>query len=425
MLAITVAAPYAGLESFLPKAAQEVSEETEIDGFRKGKAPYEVVRQKIGEFKLLEEAARLYIEQNLAKIIEEVRTKEFEGQSFEPALTPQVAITKLAPGEELEYKITLALLPPIELPDYRTISKEVLVTKKISEVSAKEIESSLRWLCESRAKLVTVTRGAKNGDRVEIDFSALSGDMKIEGGQSHDHPFVLGQGRFLPGFEDQLIAMTAGEEKEFRVNVPADWREPAIAGKVLEFKAKMKLVQEREIPAGNDEFAKSLGNFTTIKEVEENVRDGLKMEKEVEERERLRIAMASAIADKTRIELPEALIERELEKMTSELEESARRMGLKFEDYLGHIKKTSQSLKQEWRPDATRRLKIALVLREIAKREGIQPSNEEVQEAVNRANEHRLMSEEGLRTIDRQAFSDYHRGVARNEKVFQFLENLG
>lgn len=421
---VNVRTPWTELEPILPKAAEKISAEINIEGFRKGKAPYNVVKQTIGEFKILEEAARMYIQKHYESVLKNIENKEYKDKSFEPVGGPQVAIAKLAAGEDLEYKITLSLLPAIALPDYKAIAKRILADKKNPEVAEKDVDAAILWLRESRAKLIAVARGAKTGDRVEIDFSATSGGVALEEIRSANHPFILGQGKFLPGFEDNLAGIKAGEEKKFNITAPADWRDKTIAGKTLEFKVKLNEVQEREIPAWDEAFVKSFGKFSSVVEAEENIRTGLRAEKEAEERERLRIAMIEAVAKETGAEIPEPLLERELEKMVAELQISIERMGLKFSDYLTHIKKTADGLRREWRKDAERRVKIALVLREIARRENIQPSEEEIKKTMGRAIAHQGFDEKDLRTIDRAAFLDYNRGIARNEKVFRWLENI-
>lgn len=423
-LTIIPRVPYAELEPFLAKAAAKISEETEIEGFRKGKAPYEVVKQKVGEFKILEEAARRYIAEHFEKLLTEVEEQEHKGKSFEPVGEPQIAITKLALGEEFEFKITLSLLPAIELPDYKAIAARLLATKHVPEITENEMTDARGWLRESRAKLVTVNRGAGIGDRVEIDFKTSQDGVTLQGGASENHPVILGQGKLLPGFEDQLLGMRTGEEKTFTLAIPLDYYRKSIAGKALTITAAMKLVQEREVPEWNDAFAHSLGNFSSTAAVAESIRQGLIREKEAGERERVRMAMIEAIAQESRAEIPEPLIIHELERMVAELRHSIEDMGLKFEDYLTHIKKGEADLKQEWRPDAERRVKIALVLREIARREEIAPGDEEVAELANRTAEREGLPQEKLPSLDRKALFDYHRSIARNEKVFQWLENL-
>ncbi|MBI4132425.1 MAG: trigger factor [Candidatus Sungbacteria bacterium] len=424
-LTIAVRAPYQELEPLFGAAAKRISEAEDIEGFRRGKAPYETIRQKFGEFKILEEAAGMYIRANFETILKEVRAEEFKNSSFEPVGEPQITITKLAPGEEFRFKIALTLLPAIELPDYRAIARRVLATRRVPQTAEQEVSDAIGWLRESRAKIVTVNREAREGDRVEIDFNAAASGAPLNGGASENHPLILGRGRFPPGFESALIGMKAGQERTFSLAVPPDWRDKALAGRNVEFTAKMKLIQEREVPAFDDGFAKSLGNFGSTAAVEKNIRDGLTIEKEEKERERLRMAMAQEIADEAKAEIPDALIGRELDKMAAELKDSIVGMGLTFEDYLTHIKQTAESIRREWRSDAERRVKIALMLSEIAQREGIAPAEAEIQEAMRRTAAHRGLDAKDIATLDREAFIRYHVGVARNEKVFRWLESLG
>ena len=439
-IAITVRVPYPELLPLLPKAAANISEETDIEGFRKGHAPYEVVKARIGEFRILEEAARLYINEGFEKILREAAEKEFTGTSFEPVGDPEISITKLAPGEEFEFKITLSLLPPIELPDYRAIAKRVLAGRRVPDITEAEVADAIGHLRESRAKLVTVSRDAQTGDRVEVDFSARLGGVLVEGGESKNHPLILGKSRFLPGFEDALIGMKAGDKKEFSLAVPQDYGEKTMAGKILAFKTEMKLVQAREVPEWSDEFTKSLGNFSSAAEAEKHIREGLTREKEEKERERLRMEIAGEIAAGTKAELPEPIVARELEKMLHELSSSLKGMGLTFDEYLQHLKKSADDLRREWRDDASKRVKIALVLREIARKEHIEPNAEDIERTARRIAQHRGLNEEDLKNldpvrgkspsvrashgVDREEFLAYNRGIARNEKVFQFLENV-
>ena len=366
----------------------------------------------------------MYIENHFQGILTEVQEKEFSGKSFEPVGGPEVSITKLATGEDLEFNIALTLLPPIELPDYRGTAKRILQGKNVPEPTEQEVRDAREWLRESRAKLITVNRGAAAGERVEIDFSASRDGVALEGAASKNHPLIIGRSRLPPGFEDALIGMKTGEEKRFTLDVPESYRDTAVAGKKLQFQVKMNLVQERTIPAWDDAFAISLGNFDSATAAEKNIRDGLRRKNEEKERERLRMAMADAVAEESKVEIPNALIERELEKMLAELKDSLGGMNLKFDDYLLHLKKTEPGLKREWQKDALRRVKIALVLREISRLEKIEPSEEDIQQALNRTLAHRGMSEDDLKALDREQFIRYHIGIARNEKVFEFLEHI-
>lgn len=424
-LAISVTAPHQDLEALFSKAADRIGANAEIEGFRRGKAPYEVIKRKFGEFKILEEAARIYIENQFTKILEDIENREYRDKekSFEPVGGPSIAVTRIALGEDVEYRITLSLLPAITLPDYRAIAGRVLKTKNVPLVAEDEVTKAIQWLRESRAKTITVNRPAAKGDRVEVDFSATHDGAPLEGGSSKNHPLIIGEGKFLPGFEDQLIGMRAGEERTFTVDVPPDYPASGLAGKIIAFSVTMRLVQEREVPTWDDTFAQSLGKFVTADEAAASIRDGLRGEKEMHEKERLRIAMVEAIAQETRADIPSRLLEEELKKMFDELKNSIEGMGASFDGYLAHIKKTPEDLAREWREDAKRRVIFALVLREISRREKIEPSDEDIVAAANRTAAHRGLTDEDFKNLDREQFVAYNRGIARNEKVFEFLEN--
>lgn len=408
---------YEILEPLLQKAAKLISEELDIPGFRKGLAPYEKIRDTVGEFRILEEAARLLIRKQYTEIMRELEGKyEFIG-------SPDIAITKLAKGEPLAYSITVSIIPSFELPDYKKVASTIAKNKKEILVEQKEIESAVKWLRESRATLITVSRGAGTGDRVEIDFTAKHNGLKLEGGESKNHPLVIGEGSFIPGFEEELIGLTTNDEKTFSLIVPQEYHDKTVAGKELEFWVSVKLVQERKLPELTDDFAKAVGKFENAAGLEKNIREGIAQEKEMKERDRIRTEIVETLARETKAELPEVMIDAEQKKMLEELKSGTGRMGLKWEEYLQHIKKSEEDLKQGWIADAEKRVKIALLLREIAKRENITPSTEEIQEASDRWVSQSGLPPEELKKIDKEALSQYALGIVRNEKVFEFLEN--
>ncbi|OHA08404.1 MAG: trigger factor [Candidatus Sungbacteria bacterium RIFCSPLOWO2_01_FULL_60_25] len=423
-LALDLTAPYADLEALFPKAAERLGAHADIEGFRKGKAPYEVLKQRLGEDAIRSEAARMHLDGLFPALIKELEAREFAGKSFEVIGAPAATTTSFIIGGDVTYRIVLSILPAITLPDYRAVAERILKTKNVPPVAEDDVVKAAQWLRESRTKLITVNRPAAKGDRVEVDFSARHGGAPLEGGASKNHPLIIGEGKFLPGFEDELIGMRAGEEKTFTINIPEDYPAPGLAGKTLEFAVNMRLVQERDLPAWDDAFAQSLGRFASADEMTASIRDGLHREKEAHEKERLRIAMVEAIAKETRADIPSKLVEEELKKMFAELKASVEGAGAPFDDYLAHIKKKPEDLAQEWREDAKRRVIFALVLREIGRREKIEPSDEDVVAAANRTALHRGMTDGDPKGIDRGQFIAYNRGVARNEKVFAFLENV-
>ncbi len=244
----------------------------------------------------------------------------------------------------------------------------------------------------------------------------------MEGGESKNHPVILGDNRFIPGFEKELEGMKAGEEKEFSLKVPADWPRENLVNKDLDFRVKINLVQERDIPEPSDEFAKSLGNFESLDKLKQNIKEGLFTEKELREKERIRMELIEKVAKDSQIDIPEILIENELEKMIGELEHNVLSMGLEFDRYLREIKKTTEDLKKEWRNQAEKRVKIGLVLREIIKKEKIEANEEEITDKANETLKQYPGIEEAGKNIDPVRLREYAENVIKNEKAFQLLE---
>ncbi len=421
---IQVTLPLAEFEPHLKRATEELAAEITMAGFRKGKAPLEMVKKEIGEGAIYEQAAELAVRKSYPELLVELIEKGEIRKETPPIGRPEVTILKLAPGNEFQYRVRVALLPQVILSPYRESAKRLRKERKNTEVTEKEVTDSLEWIRESRAPLVTVDRGAKTGDRVEVDFEVSHGGVKIEHGASQNHPLVLGQGRFLPGFEEQLLGMKAGEEKKFSLLAPSDWHDQNLSGKNLDFKTSMKLVQERQKAELNDEFAQNLGNFASLEELKKNIRAGITKEKEEKEKQRIRSVLAEEIAGATKADIPEVLIVSELEKMTGELKTGVQNMGMKWEDYLLHVKKSEAELKKDWEKEAEKRVKAALALRAIAEQEKIGVSEEEIETRANEFLKQYGSPEEAAKTIDPGELREYTRGVIRNEKVFEFLENL-
>lgn len=414
---------FSEFEPQLKKAAGFLSEENDIEGFRRGKAPYEIVKNRFGEMMIYERAAELAIRQNYIELLKKAAA-DAQKKEFVPIGRPEITITKLAPGNDLEFKVKMVLLPEVELPDYKSIASKVLKQKKEIAVSEEEIQKTLDWIRESRAPLVTVGRAAQKGDIAEIDFEIKKDGLKVEGGESKNHPLTLGRGGFLPGFEDQITGMKSGEEKIFTLTVPESWHDKTLAGKKLEFKVLLKLVQEKIIPELNDESVKSLGNFSSVEDLKKNIRDGLTQEKEAREKQKIRSAIVEGIAAPLKTEIPEVLLTSELAKMLHELKNGIENMQMDWADYLLHIKKSEEDLKKEWRGEAEKRVKAALVLRAMAREEKIEPSEEEVKIAADQYLTRFEDAEEARKSIDPDELKEYTKGVLRNEKVFEFLEKL-
>lgn len=422
---IEVTLPFLDFEPHIKNAALKISEKVEISGFRKGKAPYDLVKNKVGEVAILEEAADLAVRKTYSDLVLKIAAEKKEaGEEFTPLGRPEITVTKLALGNDFVYKAKFSLLPKITLPGYKKIAAGTTKNKKAILVSEEEVKKTVDWILESRAPIITVSREARKGDVVEVDFETRLEGVKLENGDSKNHPLILGRGHYLPGFEDKLVGMSAGEEKNFKLTAPTDWFEKKLAGKEVDFKVKMNLVQEKQLPELTDEFAKGLGKFSSADDLRQNVKDGLTMEKESKEKQRIRVEIIQKVAEEAKVEIPEILLERELEKMLEELKRGVENMQMKWEDYLTQIKKNTDELRREWRSEAEKRVRIALSLKEIGKLEKIEPTEEEVNQEINRVLPSYGTPEKAAHEFDPADLRDYAKGIIRNEKVFEFLESL-
>jgi len=407
---IEIEVPAIQTDSYFQLAASNLSKNLKVNGFRPGKVPPEIVERELGSQKLYDEAANLAVSKTLPKAIIENRI-EMVGQ-------PDIVITKIAKGNPMKYKAKIWVIPEIKMANYKGLE----VKRQKLEVKPEEVDGSLKYLQKSRTKLITVNRPAKLGDRVEIDFVAKNNGVKIEGGESRNHPLIIGENRFIPGFEEKLEGMKNQEENEFSLRVPENWHQKNLANQNIDFKVKINLVQERQIPELSDEFAKSLGNFQSLEQLKSNIKEGILEEKKQKDRERIRMELVGKVAENSEMDIPEVLINFELDKMIGELKASVEDMSLDFDVYLREIKKTPEDFKKEWRKNAEKRVKISLILREIAKKEKIEVGEEEITERISKAVKHYPNLKEAERNIDLPAFKEYTEGVIKNEKVFELLE---
>ncbi len=414
MIEILVEVPQSEMAGFWDLAGQKLAENLAVKGFRPGKAPRDIVERVAGTENFFNKAAELAAEKTYKEIVKE--------NNLEPIGPPEITVLKISPDDDFVYKLKVAVLPEVVLPDYENLVKSM--ASKPQKVESGEIEDALKWLRSSRAKTAGVQRPAKLGDLVEIDFEIRLAGVKLENISSKNQPMILGEGRFVPGLEENLVGMKTGEEKEFSLKIPDKFWEKNLAGKTADFKVKMGPVKERELPEINDDFARSIGNFDGLQALEKSIREGLLEEKEAKEKERFRIEMADKIAAEIKWDLPDVLIEAEVRKMIRELSVDSESRGLAFDDYLAQIKKTVPELEREFGEPARRRVKIALVLRALAKAEKIEPDSGEVEEKMNEVLKMCPDAKTAKKDVNLPELYERTVGVLTNEKVFEYLESL-
>lgn len=400
------------MEEYLNSAARNISKEINIPGFRPGRAPKDIVEREIGQSKLWEKAAALAIPR--------VYVKTLLKHNIEAIGQPQITLLKLAPGNPFVFKAKVAILPTIELADY----SKIRIKKRKIEVKPEEVEKTLRSLQASRVRTQRVNRPAQKNDLVEIDFKTYLNKIPIEKGESKNHPLVIGQGYFVSGFEDKLIGMKEGDQKEFSLHFPKGYHDKMLRDKDVDFKVKMKKVKERILPEINDQFARSLGKFNDLADLRKKLAENLRLEAETKEQERFEMEIMDKIAEKTKVEIPEVLIKGEIEKMLNELRDLVKAQGAEFDKYLESIKKTEEDLRRDFRERATKRVKIGLILREIAKKEKIKVSEKEVQAEIERTLVAYQYDKEMMKKIQSEEYKDYVRVLLQNRKVFDLLSRI-
>lgn len=408
------------LQPFLIEAAQEISQHKNIAGFRPGKAPYEIVSRSVGEMFIYQTAANFAIEDAINKFL--------DNEKIEIVGEPALSIQKLAPNNPLVAKINFIVLPKIKLADISSIKIPALPEIK---VEVKEIDKIIENLRDLRVKEICEEKPAANSDKVEIDFSVLVDNVPIENGQAKKHPLILGQGTMIPGFEENIIGLKTGEEKEFELAFPDKYPDKKMAGKKATFKVKIIAVCRREMPEINEEFAKGFG-FENMQKLRSQLEENIKLDKTAREEEKQEIAMLEQLVEKSEFsDLPDQLIDEETHKMLHELEDNASRQGMKFNDYLAHLKKTEADLLVDFVPDAIKRVKTSLAIREFAKQENITANEQEINEEIEHSLAHYKTHptyagqisdlEKNMRSSDGRR---YFENALRNKKAIAKLKEL-
>lgn len=402
---------FSELKKYIPRAVENISKEVKIDGFRKGKVPYEILKQKIGEMAILEEVAKIIINKTIGEAIEKNIDKTPVGQ-------PQVDIVKLAPNNPLVYKVKLALMPELKLGTY----KDLKIKKQQAVVEEKEVDGTMEELRNMRVKEVIKDGDAKDGDKVLIDIQMFLDNVPVEGGQGKNTAIVIGKNYILPGFDKNLIGCKKSDIKEFSLVYPKEHYMKNLSGKRVDFKVNVLDVYERQLPELDDEFAKSLG-FKKIDELKNNLKKNILEEKESKEDIKAEREMLDKIIDKSAFdEIPEILIEHEVKTMISELEHNIIQQGAKFDDYLKSINKTYNQLTMDLLPDAMKRVKVSLAIKEISKVEAIKAEDKELEKHIDEMKKHYLGQQDIIGKIESQEYKTYTLNILTSEKVVKKLK---
>ena len=397
-------------DPFLKKAAIAISENVKIAGFRPGKATYDVIKKQVGEEKIWEEALDAAIRKTLVQAMKE--------NNIETVGSPKIEVLKLAAQNPIIYKATLNLLPRIENVSFDGIS----VRKKVVGLDEKKLQKQVHELQKMRGKEILVKRGAKMGDKVELDLTISIDRISIEGGNAKKLPIYLGENKFVPGFEDNLVGLKAGDSKEFPLTFPKNYHQKNVAGRLADCAVTISEVYEIQLPELNDAFAKDL-QFKDFKDLEGHMKETLLLEARDAEEKRAEDEMVNALIEKNKFsDIPDILINSESKSMLSEMEQSVANQGISFDDYLSHLKKTKDQLLLEFTPSASKRIKGAILFREISKAHGITVAEEELGAALKNLEDQYHNNSEALNAIKKPEYKSYLHNILSSQKIMKFLK---
>jgi len=398
---------------YVDESIKKLRGDSEINGFRKGKAPREVVMQHFGEAKVVKEAALEAIKVNYIKAIKE--------RKLEPIGQPQVEVTKLALHNPLEFKIVVSILPSVVLPDYKEIASQV--KRREVHLEAGEVEKTLAQIQKARAKFIAKNGICQKGDWVEIEIHLKPAEeekFKIFKPDIKDS-FILGEGHLLPIIEKEIEGMEAGQTKDFSFVYPADYYQRNLAGKKVLCHLQLKSIQRVELPDISDDFAKRVGRFKDLDDLKNSIKEGILIEKKQQESQRVQQEILDKIVKAVKIDIPEVLIEKEKERMLKQLKEDVTsQLKMKFDDYLEQIGKTEKEIEDSFSPVVIKRIKESLVLREIGRKEKIDISEAEVEERINQI----LSQQPSLKdTVDLDQLKIYTKEEMVNSRTLKKLED--
>ncbi len=378
------------------KAAEQVAitklaKEVKIEGFRKGKAPLEMVASQVDPNLLNQET----LENALSKSVAEAFLKE----KVQAINRPEVDVKKFIPGTEIEFTATTEIMPKVELGDYKKLG----VKKEAVKVSKKEVKETIDRILKNFAEKKKVEREAKNGDEVIIDFLGKKDGVAFDGGKAEKFPLELGSKSFIPGFEEGLIGKKAGDELSLDLEFPKDYHAKDLAGAKVVFEVKIHEVRENVEPEINEEFLSKLGDFKTKEEFEKQIEEDLKTQKQAEADEKFKDELVKKLAEVSKVPVPEILLEDQKRSIEMDMQQNLMYSGLSLEDYLERMGKTREEwLEKDVKESAEMRVKSGLALAELSKVEKVKSDTKELDARITQLKEQYGNSKE----VQKQLSSD-------------------
>ncbi|MFA6424157.1 MAG: trigger factor [Candidatus Magasanikbacteria bacterium] len=391
-------------------AAGRLSQRAAIHGFRPGKAPYDIVKQSLGEIKILEEALQSIVEKNFFEAV--------KAEKLETVGMPEITIEKMAPNNDFVFKAVAALLPSVKLADLTKINAK----KKEVVVGDKEINDVLDNLRKMQAIEVIKEGSATKEDKVEVAMNMSIDKVGVEGGQAPKHQVYLNEPHYIPGFAEQLVGLKKDEVKEFSLKFPDEHYQKHLAGKNVDFNIKVNEVYSIEYPEINDELAAKLGQ-KSVEALKDILMTNLKQEAESKEDQRIEAELLEKVILASEFsEVPDVLITSEKQKMFYELKNSLQEQGIEFEKYLKDVKKTEEEIANDFAERALTRVKAAIISRQIAKENNIKVEKEELNKEIELIKVTYKNDPKVEEALKRQEVLDTLAATIQNKKVVAWLK---
>ena len=370
-LKLTFTVPASRFEEAIQDVFKKSAKYFNIPGFRKGKAPFKIVERYYGDSIFYEDAFN-----DLAPIVYDEEIKE---NKIEVASRPQIDVVQMEKGKDLIFTAIVATKPEVKLGKY----KEIPLKKIEYKVTDEDIDHEINHMAEHNSRMVTVEdRPVKDKDIVTIDFEGFTDGKPFEGGKAENHDLTIGSKTFIPGFEDQIIGMKIGEEKDIKVTFPKDYFSKDLAGKEATFHVVLHGIKEKQLPAIDDEFAKDVSEFDTLKELKDSIKE--KMEKENEERAKHETedSAIEEVCKNTNIDIPGGMIDLEIDNIMQNLDQRLSYQGLNLEQCLKMMGKSEADFRKDYKEQAEKNVKTRLVLEQIVKDEKIKEDEKYIKEKI-------------------------------------------
>lgn len=344
-----------------------------IPGFRRGKAPRQMIEKMYGAAIFYEDAAN--------KIIPSAYDREVAECDLELVSQPKIEVTQIEKGQPFIFTAEVAVKPEVTLGEYKGLE----VPKADLTVTDEEIDAEVDKEREKNSRMIDVDdRAVANGDSIKLDFDGSVDGVPFEGGKAENYDLVIGSGSFIPGFEEQLVGAEIGKELDVNVTFPEEYHAKELAGKAAVFKCKVNEIKVKELPEADDDFAQDVSEFDTLAEYKEDIKKRLTEKKETEAKNAKETAALEKAVENAQMDIPAAMIDNQVRQMADDFARRIQSQGISLEQYLQFTGMTADKLLDQMRPEAEKRIKNSLVLEAIAKAESFEISDEKVEEEINK-----------------------------------------